>query len=270
MGVISTAAKHLIAAGVTGNALVLALEEIEANLAAVSAPALPAADSAAERRRAYDRERKKRKKLENSTGIPPENAEIPGSERNSTGTLKDPSLSLPPLLSPQTPQITPPTHTHPDISSARESEPAAEPKFGPQEVVDLWNKAAPGLGLAKVAKLSDARRAHAKKLIREHGADSFTEAISAISRSPFLMGDNDRGWKADFDFFLQPSSFLKLIEGSYDRRNNRKPAGSRYEPDGAMAHLQRNLGLGRDPESASEDLGFDDGAASGRHRLLGP
>jgi hypothetical protein len=54
MTVIATALKHLMAAGLSGDALVAAIEEIEADLVA-QAPA-QFADAAAERKRAYDRE----------------------------------------------------------------------------------------------------------------------------------------------------------------------------------------------------------------------
>ncbi len=42
-----------------------------------------------------------------------------------------------------------------------------------------------------------------------------TEAIWTIPRTPFCLGENDRGWKANFDFLLQPTSFTKLLEGTY-------------------------------------------------------
>lgn len=94
MSIIATAVRHLMAAGVTGEALIAAIADMEA-----AAPVQ--VDEAAERRRAYDRERKRNAKR-NSTGIPPESVE----------SAEDPSLSRP--LSPQTPHT--PTHTHPDIT----------------------------------------------------------------------------------------------------------------------------------------------------------
>src|SRR4051794_30644919 len=57
MGIIATAAKHLIAAGITGAALILAIEEMESH---------KPIDTQAERRRAADRERKRN--LRNSAG----------------------------------------------------------------------------------------------------------------------------------------------------------------------------------------------------------
>lgn len=92
MSIIATAVRHLLAAGVTGEALVQAIADMES--------AQPK-DATAEKRRAYDRERKRREKDIVSGGIPVE----------STECAETPSLSLP-LSSPHTPQQTP-THTHP-------------------------------------------------------------------------------------------------------------------------------------------------------------
>ena len=54
--------------------------------------------------------------------------------------------------------------------------------------------------------------------------------LEKLSNSQFLTGDNDRGWKASFDFLLQEKSFLKLLEGAYsgtakNQQNKRKSEG---------------------------------------------
>lgn len=113
MTVIATAVRHLLAAGVTGDALVQAIADMEA--------AQPK-DAAAERRRAWDRERKRKARDEaNSGGSPVESADI----------AEIPSLSPAPLPSPQTPQPTPHPHTHPDISTpcARKADPFPRPDW---------------------------------------------------------------------------------------------------------------------------------------------
>lgn len=91
MSIIATAVKHLLAAGVTGDALVEAIADMESNLAAYNN------DPVAERRRAYDRERKRANKTCRSGGIPVESSD-------STETVENPPLPLP---SPQTPLPTP-------------------------------------------------------------------------------------------------------------------------------------------------------------------
>lgn len=37
-------------------------------------------------------------------------------------------------------------------------------------------------------------------------------------KCPFLTGDNDRGWVADFDFLMKPANMVKIIENGYVRR----------------------------------------------------
>jgi len=43
-------------------------------------------------------------------------------------------------------------------------------------------------------------------------------AITTIPNSPFLMGENERGWTANFEWFLKPSTVDKLFEGFYGHR----------------------------------------------------
>jgi len=87
--IIATAVKHLMAAGVTGDALIAAIAEMEAELRPV--------DPAAEKRRAWDRERKRRQREEVSGGIPVDQVETAEHAENG------PSLDK----SPQTPKIKP-------------------------------------------------------------------------------------------------------------------------------------------------------------------
>ena len=39
-----------------------------------------------------------------------------------------------------------------------------------------------------------------------------------VKDTPFLMGKNDRKWRADLDFLMTESKFISIIEGKYDRR----------------------------------------------------
>lgn len=85
-----------------------------------------------------------------------------------------------------------------------------------QEVVDAWNTIAARRGLSKVAKLTPKRRQQLKARLRENTVEEIGTALAAIERSPFLCGNSKDGWRANFDFFLQASSFTKLLEGAYD------------------------------------------------------
>lgn len=92
-----------------------------------------------------------------------------------------------------------------------------KPSLRPEHVVEAWNAMAERCGLAAIRKLTPERSRKLNGRLRTTTIDDWTEAIGAIERSSFLRGENERGWRADFDFLLQPKSFTKLIEGSYDR-----------------------------------------------------
>jgi hypothetical protein len=91
---------------------------------------------------------------------------------------------------------------------------------------DAYNDLASELGLSKAQALTTSRRRKiAARLDECGGLIGWRDAIDKIRGSPFLRGANDRGWRADLDFILQPSSFTRLMEGAYDRTNQRNPAG---------------------------------------------
>ncbi|WP_333837948.1 hypothetical protein [Novosphingobium sp.] len=261
-------------AGAPFEAILIAVRAIEHRDAALAEAmaAMPVSEARRRSAGALRQQRYREKKKAEETGVVTvcdvtRDAESDGgcdAEHNGGATPVTPvALSLPPNEK----NSNPPTHTHPDILPAREEVPLGS-EFGPQQVLEMWNRAAVQIDLPKAAKLSDARRRHAAKLIREHGEEGFRAAIRAIMRSRFLRGENDRGWKADLDFLLQPKSFLKLIEGAYDR-SNRARTDRRHEPDAAMAILQQRLGLAGDPDPSGEAGRWDDAEAGGGHFLPG-
>lgn len=103
MSAIAVALKHMLAAGMPHDAIVSAVAEMEAGIAV---------DEVAERRRAYDRERKRKAKPE-STGIPPESAEY-----------AEPTLSRPPNEI----NSNPPTHTQGNITPRETANPFPRPE----------------------------------------------------------------------------------------------------------------------------------------------
>lgn len=84
-----------------------------------------------------------------------------------------------------------------------------------EAIVTAWNDMARKHGLTQVAKMTGERPKRLKVRISEHGVAAIVTGINTIPDSPFLMGKNDRGWKANFDWLVQPASCSKLIEGGY-------------------------------------------------------
>ena len=97
---------------------------------------------------------------------------------------------------------------------------SAEPTERPvtkTEVIEAWQSRMVPLGFPAIRKMTSQRERQLGARLREYPhLDDWQRAFAAIERSGFLRGENDRGWRADFDFLLQPKSFTKLIEGAYD------------------------------------------------------
>lgn len=82
------------------------------------------------------------------------------------------------------------------------------------EILNFWNDSTK---LPKVIKISDTRR---KKLLARlsniHFRENWKRVIVGINNTPFLYGENERGWKADFDWFIEnEENSLKVLEGKY-------------------------------------------------------
>jgi uncharacterized protein YdaU (DUF1376 family) len=86
------------------------------------------------------------------------------------------------------------------------------------EVLENWNEVAGDLGLAKVRKLTDARKRKLQSQIRRFPLDDWLVVFRKIGQSSFLKGDNRNGWRCDFDFILSEGNFVKILEGKYDRQ----------------------------------------------------
>ena len=82
--------------------------------------------------------------------------------------------------------------------------------------VEEWNELADDMGLPKVIRMTEPRRRQLALRLRELGSrEAWTQALFTIARSKFCCGENDRGWRANFDFVLRSSSLTKLVEGNY-------------------------------------------------------
>lgn len=85
-------------------------------------------------------------------------------------------------------------------------------------IAKAYNNSCPNL--TQVQRMTDARKASVKARIKEFGIDSVHAVIEYAADSPFLNGDNDKGWTADFDWIFRPGNFMKILEGKY--KNNGK------------------------------------------------
>jgi len=75
--------------------------------------------------------------------------------------------------------------------------------------------------LSKLKALNSERKKHIKSRIKEHGRAELSQAFKKVKESVFLQGENDRNWKANFDWIINSSNFVKIIEGNYDNKENK-------------------------------------------------
>lgn len=98
-----------------------------------------------------------------------------------------------------------------DVSVAPTNQPLSK-----QEVIEAWQGRMVAAGFPAIAKMTGDRERKLRARLKDSTLDEWQRAMDAMERSAFCRGENDRGWKADFDFLLQPKSFTKLLEGAYD------------------------------------------------------
>ena len=85
-------------------------------------------------------------------------------------------------------------------------------------VMDAYNDAVENK-LPKVVKMTPARKNAVKKLLKELDAPTFQNLVNYFydfveKANRFYFGENDREWRADFDYIVKTTTYLKFIEGS--------------------------------------------------------
>jgi len=116
------------------------------------------------------------------------------------------------------------------------------PSPSPQEIVELWNSTCGLAGLPKVIRLTKQRSGNISRRIREYGSDPvFWEGLfQKIIQTPFLMGNNDRGWRADMDFvFGNDTNISKILEGKYEGGSQRGDTSLTSQIQGVFNGLQK-------------------------------
>ena len=70
--------------------------------------------------------------------------------------------------------------------------------------------------LPKIDIMSEKRRKLVKAVIKKHGKESIPTVLNYLKKSPWHTGNNDRGWKANFDWIFNLDKFSTLLETAKD------------------------------------------------------
>ena len=97
--------------------------------------------------------------------------------------------------------------------------PEAEPSLAPADVVDCWR-----YYTGQSPLMTDKRRRTiSARLANSWWREHFAKGCQLVAETGFCQGDNDRGWKANIDWFIRPDSLAKVLEGNYERHKKPKP-----------------------------------------------
>lgn len=91
------------------------------------------------------------------------------------------------------------------------------------KVVEIYNTYC--VNLPQVQKLTEKREKAIDKLLKEFSLEQFEEICKIANVSEFLIGNNDRSWKADFDFIIRTDKATAILEGKYSQRKKDKLDG---------------------------------------------
>lgn len=115
------------------------------------------------------------------------------------------------------------------------------------EAFEAYNATALRCGLPQAAKLTPDRKSKIIARLKDYGMDGWAKALANIDRSKFLCGDNDRGWRANLDFLLQPSSFAKVHDGGYGNGRHAEPKRAVVYDPAALQMRDELIALGWEP-----------------------
>lgn len=86
-----------------------------------------------------------------------------------------------------------------------------------EEIASLFNEKCPSL--QKVIKVSDKRKKKIDKLIKAYSREEIQTVFEKAEHSDFLSG-KVKDFKACFDWLIEQSNFIKVLEGNYDNRQD--------------------------------------------------
>lgn len=121
-----------------------------------------------------------------------------------------------------------------------------EKEYKRNKIKDIYNKNCPNL--PQVQKLTEKREKAIDKLLKEFSEEQFTKICQIANNTDFLIGKNDEGWKADFDFLMRTDKATNILEGKYggtkgqaNSKNNTNVQQREYSED-EFSKLYANVG----------------------------
>ena len=81
--------------------------------------------------------------------------------------------------------------------------------------------------LPKCLKITEKRKVAINKCLKEKiDEEVFKQICIKANQSDFLIGENDRNWKADFDFVTRTDKAMQILEGKYESKTKKQTSNN--------------------------------------------
>lgn len=116
-----------------------------------------------------------------------------------------------------------------------------------QKIVEMWNATCPGFH--RLTGLSEKRKVKLRNRYEEisrmgEPLSLFRKLFEKMENTPFLKGDNRRGWKATFDWLISNGeNWRKVMEGNYDTMKSAVQPSGRQKPTLADIYAENDRQL---------------------------
>ena len=112
-----------------------------------------------------------------------------------------------------------------DKDNRKESEKHSSKPCPYEQIMTLWHISLSNLPQPK--SMTGPRKKHlaarwnssmkSESGLSSNTVDFWKGLFDYIRKSEFLMGNNDRKWKPNFDWVIQENNFIKILEGNYHK-----------------------------------------------------
>ena len=94
-----------------------------------------------------------------------------------------------------------------------------------QSIIDAWNQLEP-YGIKMIYRINPGSKRCTSliALLEQFGEEKVIQAVDKVKQSDFLQGKTDARFSLNFDWFINLNNFVKVLEGKYDERHDKKPA----------------------------------------------
>lgn len=113
-----------------------------------------------------------------------------------------------------------------------------------QSIIDAWNQLEP-YGIKMIYRINQGSKRCTSliALLEQFGEEKVIQAVNKVKQSDFLQGKTDARFSLNFDWFVNPNNFAKILDGKYDEKfkkqtkNNNNFERRQYDMDDLESKL---------------------------------